>query len=287
MLGSGKPDRAELMLALERVHDADGGGLGHAVELDELVLADGGLKLLLGLHREGGRRRYALLEVAVVQGLEPRVCHEHVVEGGDVGDEKRLVLGQHVADVIGVAGVGQHDLRPAVVEGYLVECHAGDVEHREGRKRLLLDLVPLHVLGRDEDLGDVVAVGEDRPLGNARGAAGIHDEGGIVRADLHAGVAVGKRALLEDVGHLVYHFAFKRRNRPHRDLLELLGEELLDLGQEIHDAAGDDDLELRELGRDVDDPIGEERVQRHQAPWPRNRAAGAPSRRRRAAGRRR
>jgi len=50
----------------------------------------------------------------VIQGLETRVSHEHVEEGGNVGDEERLVLGQHVADILGVSGVRQQNLRRAV-----------------------------------------------------------------------------------------------------------------------------------------------------------------------------
>ena len=167
----------------------------------------------------------------MIQLPEFRLCHEELVEGGDVDEGGRPVLRDLAGNVLGVPRVGDQNLSPAEVVAHLVDEKARDVKERIARERRTLTLLPAEPCSDDQDIGHGVAVGEHRPLGGAGGAAGVLDVGDIVGRYLYRGVLVVEILRPDDLLHRVDGLAGKRRYLAGRELLEELPEHPLNRGR--------------------------------------------------------
>ena len=192
--------------------DADGG----AVVVEELVKA---LLQLNGQTVTAGEHTLQAAEVGPLDLLDPQ---QRLEQGGDAGDEIGLVL----LDELGVALRGEAGDQDAVaaVGHHGVDGHAQSeaVEHGHDGQHLVTRMeegVGSHDLGGQSVK---VAVGEQDALGDAGGAAGVEDGGGIgvlaldavdlhVLATLkeilpqhHAG-ATGDLGVLAALGELIAH----------------------------------------------------------------------------------
>jgi hypothetical protein len=240
-----------VVLGATAVHHQQRGGLGQAVDLDELP-AELGLDALDG---PGGRRRTGDHDAEpVAAGDRPVPRGGRVEDGGDDGGgaahERDAVLVDAAQD-LGAVDLAQHDVGDAHGGCRIRHAPAVAVEHRQ---RVQVDVAVRHrgLPAERRGVDPQVPVGELHALGAGRGARGVVDRGGGILVPVPL-AGLGAVAEQLGVGLVPEH---------HRALgLDAL-QRLLQLGvdqQQLRPAVADDVLDLLGVQPEVD---------RHQDPAP-------------------
>ncbi len=181
----GQSDRTELLFPFAGIHCDDGARFGHAEDFHHFPFTHDRFQGRDGLFRKRRCTGNTNLTRREINFRKGRIIHQHLIEGRDMQHDAGTVFGNFLADMAGVSGIGnqalgvrhRHCYQPQIETRLMKKWKS-----RTGNPSTHLKVEPLCCLS---DIGNKIAVGQDRPLGQARRTPCILDKTGVPGIDTH------------------------------------------------------------------------------------------------------